>query len=374
MIKIIKSTSSIEKQKLDILPNPKKDNPKVTKSHEDSHSNNSKSSVKASFWDSPDISSGIEKLFEVMGLYNKSKTLTISMNLCSIKNIIQLSNLNLQDLGNTFSRQDLRDSVLQDSIIKVICLEECFKTLIKEKFGLDDEADMTERLIPSTFEEEINFLSTENIETLRIHYMARYWQIWKDFLNYLEDFTAQDSLIGSIISTRSKKHESSVSKVSSPSVLSDSTEISKTSAKFTNAHNFYPKHSNHAFMPKPDFEGYRNEMKKSYEQEQYPPGIDEHQMPDHPSTFMKMIKHRSQAISAVNDERRQVLTSRVIWDGTIDHFELFRNSVDSLWTNWWKISIWNKFPDYLLGYLQHPKLKRMHVHCMAHYSVLVKAE
>jgi hypothetical protein len=51
-------------------------------------------------------------------------------------------------------------------------------------------------------------------------------------------------------------------------------------------------------------------------------------MPDHPSTFMKMVKGRSQAISAANDERRQVLPSRVIWDGSIDRFELFRNSVE----------------------------------------------
>jgi hypothetical protein len=42
MPKIIKSASSIEKQKLDILPNPKKANSTVTKSHQDSHSNNSK--------------------------------------------------------------------------------------------------------------------------------------------------------------------------------------------------------------------------------------------------------------------------------------------------------------------------------------------
>jgi hypothetical protein len=32
-------------------------------------------------------------------------------------------------------------------------------------------------------------------------------------------------------------------------------------------------------------------------------------------------------MSAANDERRQVLPSRVIWDGSIDHFEFFRNSV-----------------------------------------------
>jgi hypothetical protein len=199
--------------------------------------------------------------------------------------------------------------------------------LIKEINELDDEADVTEQFIPSTFEEETNLLSIGNIETLRIHYMAHYWQIRKDFLKYLEDLTTQDSLIGSLISTTSKKHESSVSKVSSPSVLSDNTDITKTSAK-SDAHDFYPKHLNHACMPKPDFEGYRNDIKKSYEEEQYPSGIDEHQMPDHPSTFMKMIKGRSQAISAANDKRCQFLPSRVIWDGSIDRFELFRNSVE----------------------------------------------
>jgi hypothetical protein len=177
--------------------------------------------------------------------------------------MIQLSNLDLHDFGNMFSRQDLRDSVFQDAIIKFICLGKCFKTLIKERSGLDDDADVAEQMIPSTFEEETNFPSTENIETLRIHCMAHYWQIRKDFLNCLEDFTTQDSLIGSTISTTSKKHESSVSKVSSPSVRSDDTEISKTSAK-SNAHNFYPKYLNHAFMPKPDFEGYINERSFRY--------------------------------------------------------------------------------------------------------------
>jgi hypothetical protein len=32
-------------------------------------------------------------------------------------------------------------------------------------------------------------------------------------------------------------------------------------------------------------------------------------------------------MSAVNDERYQVLPSKVIWDVAIDHFELFRNNV-----------------------------------------------
>jgi hypothetical protein len=30
----------------------------------------------------------------------------------------------------------------------------------------------------------------------------------------------------------------------------------------------------------------------------------------------------------VNDQRRQVLPSKVIWDGTIDRFEVFRHNVE----------------------------------------------
>jgi hypothetical protein len=41
---------------------------------------------------------------------------------------------------------------------------------------------------------------------------------------------------------------------------------------------------------------------------------------------MKMVKERTRAMSAVNDERRQVLPSKVIWDGTIDRFEVSRNN------------------------------------------------
>jgi hypothetical protein len=43
---------------------------------------------------------------------------------------------------------------------------------------------------------------------------------------------------------------------------------------------------------------------------------------------MKMVKERTQTMSAVNDEKRQVLPSKVIWHGTIDCFEVFRNNVE----------------------------------------------
>jgi hypothetical protein len=43
---------------------------------------------------------------------------------------------------------------------------------------------------------------------------------------------------------------------------------------------------------------------------------------------MKMVKGRTRTMSAVNDERRQVLPSKVTWDGTIDRFEVFRNNVE----------------------------------------------
>jgi hypothetical protein len=143
------------------------------------------------------------------------------------------------------------------------------------------------------------------------HHMAYYRQMRKDFLDYLEDFVTQDSLIGSTISTRSRKTVSCASKISSPSDVSEDTKVSKSSKK-SNVQDFYPKNLNHAFMPKPDFEGYRNDVKKMYEDNPYLLGVDEHQVPDHPSSFMNMIKGRSQAISAAKDERRQVLPSRVI--------------------------------------------------------------
>jgi hypothetical protein len=43
---------------------------------------------------------------------------------------------------------------------------------------------------------------------------------------------------------------------------------------------------------------------------------------------MKMVKERTRTMSVVNDERHQVLPSKVIWDGTIDSFEVFRNNIE----------------------------------------------
>jgi hypothetical protein len=64
-------------------------------------------------------------------------------------------------------------------------------------------------------------------------------------------------LIGSTISTRSKKSVSCANKISSANVLSHDTKTSKVSEK-ANPHDFYPKNFNHAFSPKPDFDEYRN--------------------------------------------------------------------------------------------------------------------
>jgi hypothetical protein len=139
---------------------------------------------------------------------------------------------------------------------------------------------------------------------------------------------SQDTLIGSTISTRFKMSVSCAGKTSPPSDLSHDTKASKVSEK-ANPHDFYPKNFNHAFLPKPNFEGYRKNAKKEFEENQNYVGDEEfHQEPDHPSTFMKMVKERTRTMSAVNDERRQVLPSKVIWGGTIDRFEGFRNNVE----------------------------------------------
>jgi hypothetical protein len=92
--------------KLESLYSPNKGSPKVIKSHEDSENSNikSKSSSKMSFLGSPDLSPGIEKLFNAMSLCENSKSLIISINLWNIKNMIHLSNLELDELSSLFSR------------------------------------------------------------------------------------------------------------------------------------------------------------------------------------------------------------------------------------------------------------------------------
>jgi hypothetical protein len=104
MPKIVKSSSSTEKDKLETLYSPNKVSPKVIKSHEDSENSNSKSksSSKMSFWGSPDLSPGIERLFNAMNLCENSKSLIISINLCNVKNMIHLSDLELDELSSLF--------------------------------------------------------------------------------------------------------------------------------------------------------------------------------------------------------------------------------------------------------------------------------
>jgi hypothetical protein len=139
---------------------------------------------------------------------------------------------------------------------------------------------------------------------------------------------SHDYLIGSTISTRSKKNVSCANKISYPSVLShDETKTSKVSEKY-NSHDFYSKNVNHSFLPKPDFEGYRNNAKKEAEENQNYVGEEFHREPDYPSTFMKMVKERTRTISPANDERRQVLPSKVIWYGAIDRLEVFGNNAE----------------------------------------------
>jgi hypothetical protein len=46
---------------------------------------------------------------------------------------------------------------------------------------------------------------------------------------------------------------------------------------------------------------------------------------------MKMFNETTRKVSALNDEKRQFLPSKVIWniwDGTIKYFEVFRNNVE----------------------------------------------
>jgi hypothetical protein len=55
-------------------------------------------------------------------------------------------------------------------------------------------------MIPTTLNEETEFLSDDNLHSLKRHYMTFYWKVRKDFLDYIEDSISHDSLIVSTIS------------------------------------------------------------------------------------------------------------------------------------------------------------------------------
>jgi hypothetical protein len=95
--------------------------------------------------------------------------------------------------------------------------------------------------------------------------------------------------------------------MSSPSVKSVITENSKVSedskpketaktSKYYSPLDFYPRIFNHTFMPKPEFEGYRQDVKKQYEDDQDSLSLlDEnlHQVPDNPNAFMSRIREKA---------------------------------------------------------------------------------
>jgi hypothetical protein len=96
--------------------------------------------------------------------------------------MIHLSNLELDELSSLFSRKALKDSSFQDTIIKVLCLGNSFLNLIKENHGLHEDDDITEYMIPTKFNEETEFLSDSNLNSLKRHYMTFHLKVRKNFL------------------------------------------------------------------------------------------------------------------------------------------------------------------------------------------------
>jgi hypothetical protein len=65
--------------------------------------------------------------------------------------------------------------------------------LIKEYRGLHEHDVIAEPMIPTTFNEETEFLSDSNLNGLKLHYMTFYWKVRKDFLDYIKDSISHDS-------------------------------------------------------------------------------------------------------------------------------------------------------------------------------------
>jgi hypothetical protein len=79
--------------------------------------------------------------------------------------MIRLSNLELDELC-LCTRRDLRDSNLQVTIIKILCLGKSFFNLIKENNRLHEDDVIAEHIIPTIFNVETEFLSDSKLNSL----------------------------------------------------------------------------------------------------------------------------------------------------------------------------------------------------------------
>ena len=52
------------------------------------------------------LSQGVENVFIAMDLNDSSRSLIVYMNLCTMKNMIKLSNLDVEDVSNLFSHKE----------------------------------------------------------------------------------------------------------------------------------------------------------------------------------------------------------------------------------------------------------------------------
>jgi hypothetical protein len=201
-------------------------------------------------------------------------------------------------------------------------------------------------MIPTTFNEETEFLGDNNLNSLKYDYMTYHWKVRKDFLDKIEDSMSHGFIIGSKISTRYKKNASFAIKFL-PQVFSHIILRYQKYQRKTTHVTLLPQKLQSWVLPKHDFEGYMKNSKKKFEENQNYIGDEEfHQEPDHPSTFMKMVKEWTRIISAINDGRCQLLPSKVIWDNLGWNHKPFwsiqKQCWRSLWTNWrWVLIYWS---------------------------------
>jgi hypothetical protein len=64
----------------------------------------------------------------------------------------------------------------------VLRLGKSFKLLIKEKYGFDDHIEIPDKLRPSIFEEETNFVDSATMLILKSNYLTYDRQLRDEFL------------------------------------------------------------------------------------------------------------------------------------------------------------------------------------------------
>jgi hypothetical protein len=91
------------------------------------------------------------------------------------------------NLAAYFHAKTIKIQVSKTQSSSSYAYESHFLNLIRENHGLHEDDNIVERIMPTTFNEETEFLSHSELNSLKRHYITFQWKVGKELLDYIDE-------------------------------------------------------------------------------------------------------------------------------------------------------------------------------------------